>query len=135
AGHSVSVVNPPVIHAFAASQLSRTKTDRTDAALIARFCATQDPSLWTPTPREIRELQALVRRLDALHEMRTQETNRLASGAATTAVARSITTVLDTLTDEIAAVQQQIRDHFTHHPGLRNQRDLLISIPGIGETT
>jgi transposase len=135
AGHRVSVVNPLVIHAFAASQLSRTKTDRTDAALIARFCATQDPSLWTPTPREIRELQALVRRLDALHEMRTQETNRLASGAATTAVARSITTVLDTLTDEIAAVQQQIRDHFTHHPGLRNQRDLLISIPGIGETT
>src|SRR5436190_4115615 len=63
AGHRVSVVNPLVIHAFAASQLSRTKTDRTDAALIARFCATQDPSLWTPTPREIRELQALVRRL------------------------------------------------------------------------
>ena len=106
AGHQVSVVNPMMIHAFAASQLSRTKTDRTDAALIARFCATQQPALWTPTPREIRELQALVRRLDALHEMRTQETNRLASGAATTAVARSITTVIETLTDEIEAVQR-----------------------------
>ena len=135
AGHRVSVVNPMMIHAFAASQLSRTKTDRTDAALIARFCATQQPSVWTPTPREIRELQALVRRLEALHEMRTQETNRLASGAATTAVERSITTVIETLTDEIAAVQQQIRDHFTQHPGLRSQRDLLTSIPGIGETT
>jgi transposase len=135
AGHRVSVVNPMVIHAFAASQLSRTKTDRTDAALIARFCATQHPTLWAPTPREIRELQALVRRLDALHEMRTQETNRLASGAATTAVARSITTVLETLRDEIAAVQQQIRDHFMQHPGLRTQRDLLTSIPGIGEAT
>ena len=85
-------------------------------------------------PAEIRELQALVRRLEALHEMRTQETNRLASGAATTAVAR-YTTVIETLTDEIAAVQQQIRDHFTQHPGLRGQRDLLTSIPGIGETT
>jgi transposase len=134
-GHTVSVVNPMVIHAFAASQLSRTKTDRTDAALIARFCATQQPSVWTPTPRDIRELQALVRRLEALHDMRTQETNRLASGAATTAVARSITTVIDTLTDQIAAVQQQIRDHFTQHPGLRSQRDLLTSIPGIGDTT
>src|SRR5688572_13609018 len=101
AGHQVSVVNPMVIHAFAASQLRRTKTDRTDAALIARFCATQQPSLWVPTPREIRELQALVRRLDALHEMRTQETNRPARGAATSGVARSITTVIDTLTDEI----------------------------------
>lgn len=135
AGHRVSVVNPMVIHAFGASQLSRTKTDRTDAALIARFCATQQPSVWTPTPREIRELQALVRRLEALHEMRTQEANRLASGAATTAVARSITTVIETLTDEIDAVQQQIRDHFTQHPGLRSQRDLLTSIPGIGEAT
>jgi transposase len=134
-GHTVSVVNPMVIHAFAASQLSRTKTDRTDAALIARFCATQQPSVWTPTPRDIRELQALVRRLEALHDMRTQETNRLASGAATTAVARSITTVIDTLTDQIAAVQQQIRDHFTQHPGLRSQRDLLTSIPGVGDTT
>jgi transposase len=135
AGHCVSVVNPMVIHAFAASQLSRTKTDRTDAALIARFCATQQPTAWTPTPREIRELQALVRRLESLHEMRTQETNRLASGAATTAVARSITTVIETLTEEIDAVQQQIRDHFTQHPGLRSQRDLLTSIPGIGDAT
>jgi transposase len=135
AGHRVSVVNPMVIHAFAASQLSRTKTDRTDAALIARFCATQAPTAWTPTPREIRELQALVRRLESLHEMRTQETNRLASGAATTAVARSITTVIETLTEEIDVVQQQIRDHFTQHPGLRSQRDLLTSIPGIGDAT
>lgn len=135
AGHHVSVVNPAMIHAFAASHLSRTKTDRTDAALIARFCATQQPRLWLPTPREIRELQALVRRLDALHEMRTQELNRRASGAATTAVARSIATVIETLTHEIEAVQQQIRDHFTQHPGLRSQRDLLTSIPGIGETT
>jgi len=135
AGHQVSVVNPMTIHAFAASRLSRTKTDRTDAALIAQFCATQAPALWQPTPREIRELQALVRRLDALHEMRTQETNRLGSGAATPAVRRSLETVIATLTEEIAAVQQQIRDHFTQHPGLRVQRDLLTSIPGIGEST
>ena len=134
-GHHVSVVNPMAIHAFAASRLSRTKTDRTDATLIAQFCATQQPALWAPTPQEIRELQALVRRLDALHEMRTQETNRLASGASTTAVTRSIQTVIDTLTEEIAAVQRLIHDHFTQHPGLRAQRDLLISIPGIGATT
>ena len=135
AGHVVSVVNPMTIHAFAASRLSRTKTDRTDATLIAQFCATQHPAPWHPAPREIRELQALIRRLDALHEMRTQETNRLGSGAATPAVVRSLETVIATLTDELAAVQQQIRDHFTQHPGLRAQRDLLTSIPGIGEST
>jgi transposase len=135
AGHWVSVVNPMAIHAFAASKLSRTKTDRADAALIAQFCVTQQPARWTPTPRELRELQALVRRLDALHDMRTQETNRLASGVSTPAVRRSIMTVIETLTDEIVAVQQQIRNHFTQHPGLRAKRDLLTTIPGIGDTT
>src|SRR5437868_14074743 len=37
AGHQVSVINPAAIKAFAASRLSRTKTDRVDAELIARF--------------------------------------------------------------------------------------------------
>ena len=35
----------------------------------------------------------------------------------------------------LAAVHRQIRDHFTQYPGLRSQRDLLTSIPGIGEAT
>jgi transposase len=134
-GHVVSVLNPAVMHAFAASQLARAKTDRIDAELIARYTATQQPAAWTPPPREIRELQALVRRLDALHGMRTQETNRLAAGPLVPAVHASIDAVIATLTAEIDAVHRQIRDHFTHHPGLRAQRDLLTSIPGIGEAT
>jgi transposase len=43
AGHTVSVVNPAAIKAFAASRLSRTKTDKVDAELIARFCQAQQP--------------------------------------------------------------------------------------------
>lgn len=135
AGHVVSVLNPAIIHAYAASQLSRAKTDTVDAALIARYTATHQPPAWTPAPREIRELQALVRRLDALQGMRTQETNRLAAGPLVAAVQASIETVLATLAAEIAAVQQQIRGHLDQHPDLRAQRDLLTSIPGIGDST
>ena len=135
AGHVVSVLNPAVIHAFAASQLARAKTDAVDAALIARYTATQHPPAWTPAPREIRDLQALVRRLDALQGMRTQETNRLEAGPLVAAVRTSIETVIATLAAEIEAVQQQIRDHLDQHPGLRAQRDLLTSIPGIGHAT
>ena len=135
AGHVVSVVNPAVTHAYAASRLRRAKTDRIDARLIADYTATHHPPAWTPAPREIRELQALVRRLDALHGMRTQETNRLEAGPLVAAVRASIETVIATLTAEIAAVQQQIRDHLNQHPDLRAQRDLLTSIPGIGEAT
>ena len=135
AGHVVSVLNPAVTHAFAASQLARAKTDRIDAELIARYTATQHPVAWSPAPREVRELQALVRRLDALQGMKTQETNRLEAGPVVTAVRASIETIIATLTAEIKAVQRQIRDHLDQHPGLRDQRDLLTSIPGIGEAT
>jgi transposase len=135
AGHVVSMLNPSVTHAFAASQLARAKTDRIDAELIARYTATQHPAAWTPAPREVRELQALVRRLDALQGMKTQETNRLEAGPVVIAVRASIETIITTLTAEIKAVQRQIRDHLDRHPGLRDQRDLLTSIPGIGEAT
>ena len=40
AGHRVSIVHPAIIHAYAHAQLARSKTDRLDAELIARFTAT-----------------------------------------------------------------------------------------------
>ena len=80
AGHRVSMVNPAAVKAFAGSRLSRTKTDRVDAELIARSTVAQAPPAWTPLPAEVRELQALVRRLESLIEMRVAEENRLSSG-------------------------------------------------------
>ena len=135
AGYIVSIVNPSAIHAYAASQLRRAKTDDTDAALIADFAATQHPAPWTPAPREIRELQALVRRLEALLDMHTQDANRLAAGVSVVAVRTSIEAVLANLDAQIAQVRRLIHDHVDRHPGLRQQRALLTSIPGIGAAT
>jgi len=134
AGHVVSIVNPAVIHAYARTQQLRGKTDRVDAALIARYCAREQPAPWTPPALELRQLQALVRRVDALHGMHTQETNRLA--VTTDPVVRtSIEALLATLAAQLADLKQRIRTHLDQHPGLRAQRDLLVTIPGIGETT
>jgi hypothetical protein len=69
AGYKVSIVNPSRPKAFGKSELSRTKTDRADAKVIARFCAALKPALWTPPPLEIEQLQALVHRLDSLTSM------------------------------------------------------------------
>lgn len=134
AGHTVSVLNPSVMAAYAASRLSRTKTDRVDAELIAQYGEAHRPPAWTPPPRELRVLQALVRRLDALHDMRTQDANRLAAGPEP-AVRASIDATLAHFDAQIAQLQAQIRDHFDQHPPLRAQRDLLTSIPGIGDST
>jgi transposase len=135
AGHHVSVLNPSIIHHYAKSRLSRAKTDPVDADVIAEYAAKEQPPRWTPLPREVRELQALVRRLDALVGMQTDERNRAHAGGLTPAVQQSIDAVLDHLETQIATVRHQIRDHMDQHPGLRVQRDLLTSIPGIGEAT
>lgn len=135
AGHQVSILNPAIIHHYAKSRLSRAKTDPVDADVIADYAAKEHPPVWTPLPREVRELQALVRRLDALLGMQTDERNRAQAGPLTTAVQQSIDAVLRHLETQIVAVRDQIRDHMDQHPGLRAQRDLLTSIPGIGEAT
>jgi len=134
-GDTVSVINPAAIHAYARAHLARAKTDAIDAELIARFVATQQPPVWMPPAPELRQLQALVRRLDALQDMRTQEVNRLAAGPGNAAVEASITAVLSSLDTQITKVQQLIRDHIERHPDLRQRRDLLTTIPGIGHTT
>ena len=76
AGHTVSIVNPARIKGFARSELMRTKNDKVDAGLIARFCLAMHPQVWVPLPLAMRNLQALVRRVDALINMRTQKLHR-----------------------------------------------------------
>jgi transposase len=135
AHHVVSIVNPAAPKAFAESQLRRTKTDRVDADVLADFCAALQPAPWTPWPAEIRLLQSLVRRRDAVQDMLTQERNRQQAGDLVTPVAASLRRLVTTLEDELADLDRQIRDHLDQHPGLRHQRDLLVTIPGIGAAT
>lgn len=135
AGHLVSIINPAVIKAYAQSHLSRTKTDKADATLIARFCQERKPPAWSPLPEEVRQLQALVRRLESLLEMRQMEVNRLEAGTSADLVRESLTEHITFLDDEIKRTEKLIRNHIDQHPTLKEQRELLITIPGIGDTT
>lgn len=132
-GFVVSVVNPAQIKSFSGAQLSRAKTDKADAKLIAQFYHQMRPEQWTPPPMHVRELQALVQRLSALMQMERQEHNRMDTAPAV--VRPSIVTVLATVKAEIKTVEAMIRDHIDRHPDLKHQSDLLESIPGIGKAT
>lgn len=129
-GYRVSVVNPAKIHAYAKSELSRAKTDKADAKLIARYALRMQPEPWTPPPPAMRELQALLRRVEHLLEMQQMERNRL--GTADPAIVDSLQTVLDTLEKELEATRQRIQNRIDDDPDLKKRRDLLESIPGIG---
>ena len=136
AGYRVSVMNPACIKAFSRSELRRTKTDRVDALVIARYCRAASPAVWTPLPAHIRELQALVKRLESLKSMHRQESNRLDMPELhSDRVAESIYVILSSLEAQIKAIEKEIRDHIDAHPDLREQKELLESIPGIGEVT
>jgi transposase len=132
-GYAVSLVNPAKIHSFAKSELSRAKTDKADAKLIARYAFLMQPPLWTPPPANIREMQALVRRVEHLQEMIQMERNRLDTADAK--IIDSINTVLATLEAELEATHKAIHDHIDNHPDLKKRSDLLITIPGIGKSS
>ena len=131
AGYRVSVVNPLQIKAFGESRLRRQKTDRADAELIARFCEQQSPMPWQPPAAEIKELQRLLARLEAVQEMRVQELNR--RHEATGEALESVERVLDVLNEELAKLERRIQDHIDQNPSLREQHALLTSIPGVGD--
>ena len=133
AGHTVSVVNPARSRAYAQSRGVRTKTDAVDARTLALMCQANKPQPWTPPPMSIRQLQELVRRLDALTQMHTQEVNRRA--VAHEAVVASIEQMLASLEEQIKAIKVQIAQHIDQDPTLRQQRDLLATIPGVGPST
>lgn len=132
AGYRVSVVNPARIHAYAASQLARNKTDRLDAALIADFCRTQQPPLWTPPDPVWLELRALARHLLDLKDMRQQERNRRQAGVTSATVQHALDAHIVFLDQQIDALERQMQQHINQHPSLKHDRDLLASIPGFG---
>lgn len=132
AGFEVSVVNPVLVRKYSESLGERNKTDRIDARVIARFCAERQPERWQAPSKAVRGLRALVRRREALVELRTEELNRRDS-ASEPRVLESIDSVLAHLDAQIAQIDKQIRDHIDDDPTLKEQRELLESVPGIGK--
>jgi transposase len=76
-----------------------------------------------------------VRRLESLVEMRVMEENRLSSGITVGSVRESIEAHLAYLNHEIKRTEELIRKHIDSNPTLRQQSQLLDSIPGIAQTT
>ena len=136
-GWQVSVMNPARIKGFAQSELARNKNDQIDAGLLARFCAALQPEVWTPPSPAWRELRGWVDRLEALKAMHQQESNRLEAHQINqeSALVISVQQHLAWLAREIAELQRKINDHVDRHPDLKQDSELLHSIPGRGETT
>jgi transposase len=134
-GVQVSVVNPAKIKGFAQSELRRSKSDKIDAGIIARFCRAHNPSAWVPPAAEIKAIRDMQRYVDALKDQRTQENNRLQSGVLDSRVQAAVEEHIEYLDRQIERLESEVLDFIDSHEKLRRDFLLLTSIIGVGQTT
>lgn len=135
AGFPISIVNPSCVKNYARSKLRRTKTDKVDAALIAEYCSKESPMLWTPIPKASRELQQMCRELEHIKCLLADEKNRLKSGSHIPAVRDCMDSRASFFEAQIKLLEGQIDSHIAESKVLKRQKKLLLTIPGIGNTT
>ncbi len=136
AGVTVSIVNPAQAKDFARGLAVRTKNDGVDGLVLARFGALLKPKAWTPPAPEVRVLQALLARREALTQDQRREHNRREKALATTTPARILQSLDDTiafLDQQLAQLQRDIDDPIDRHPKLKADLALLLSIPAVGQ--
>jgi transposase len=134
-GHQVSLANPARVAAFRTSEGIRTKTDRHDALLLARFCVQKRPALWHPTPAAVQQLQILLARLDDLLAMRQQERNRLENLRVDALTRQSVQEHIGWLHTQIEQIRQRAHALVQQTSTLAQPCAHLDSIPGIAELT
>lgn len=134
AGVTVSICNPAQIKEYRGSLAIRTKQDRMDSYVLARFVEERQPRRWMPPPQEVRKLKALAARLVVLEKEIGRERNRLEKARFAEDPQRvldSIHKTISFLENEHKALLEQIDDHIDGHPQLKRDRELLNSIPAV----
>lgn len=136
-GFTILLVNPGKAKKFAESMNLVHKTDKSDAIMLARYGESKHANsmYWQPVNPEVRELQALIRRLDALESNRQREVNRLEASEFSEGseyVTQSIKNTIHFFDDQIKAAKSYIDALIAQYPELKRNRALLESIPGIG---
>lgn len=134
AGIGVAVVNPRRARDFARALGKLAKTDRIDAAVLARMGRALDLRP-TPLPDEkTRDFQEKLARRRQLVQMVTAERNHLAQ-ARHPDVKRSIQTVIGTLETQVRSIDKDLDQLIQSCPLWRDKQNLLKSVPGVGDQT
>lgn len=132
AGFSVFVVNPRRIKAFRDAEGLIAKTDRLDAALIARFAHKMSHHLRPLPDAELLTLKALSTRRRQLTELVAMEKTRLKQ-AADAVVIESCREVIAILQEKCAAIEEELIRQIQADPRLAHKHEILRSIPGVGQ--
>jgi transposase len=134
AGLPVAVINPRQARRFAEAVGRLAKTDRIDAATLARFAEAIRPEPRPLPDAEARALEAMLGRRRQLLGMLTMERNRL-STCRDPAVRADIEASIAWLEARVAAADAAPGAAIRDSPAWREKDDLLRGVPGIGPVT
>ncbi len=134
AGLPVVVVNPRHVRDFAKATGQLAKTDRLDAAVLARFAAQVQPAQRPVLDTTTHALRELLARRQQLVTMLTQERNRLAQ-ARDRGIRRDLQQHIRWLERRVHTSDEDLRQAIEASPAWRVRDQLLQSVPGVGPVT
>lgn len=129
----VAVINPTRIRAFARAEGQLAKTDRIDAAVIARFGLKMEPAPQRPHDQTQIDLNALVTRRRQVVTILTSEKNRLHT--APDVIREDIENHIAWLQTTLEKLDQQIAQTIVDNPDWQEKHNILQSAPGVGRVT
>ena len=124
-------VNPARARDFAKATGILAKTDAIDARMLAAMAQTLSPESFKRPAPERQNLSDLQLRRDQLVSMRAEEMTRL-EALTNASIVRGIEAHIKTLSNDIEAIDDEIKTLFVAHEGLHEAELQLRSIPGIG---
>jgi transposase len=131
---AVAVVNPRQVRDFAKGHGLLAKTDRLDAAILARFARDVQPRTVGKTPENQAELMQLLARRRQVLDLQTMESNRLPM-ATSALTRRSVQRVLKLLGQQVEQLDQAIADLIQSDDTYRDKDQLIQAVPGLGPVT
>jgi transposase len=127
-------VNPRQARRFAEATGRLAKTDRIDAAMLARMGAVLDLAGQAAPGKALLELRELAAARRALIKDRAAAKTRLGV-AALPLVRRQLEARLRQIEAQLATIDTAMAERVAEDEEMARKRDILVSIPGIGETT
>jgi transposase len=129
----LAVVNPAQVRHFAQAVGQRAKSDPIDAAVIARFAEAVKPEPRPVPDAAARLLMELVSRRTQIIEMLVAERQR-EKRADAVRVRKSLARHIAALEKELPVIDRDIDTLVRGSPVWREKEDLLVTVPGIGNT-
>ena len=130
----VAILNPRWVRDFARSVGALAKSDRIDAAIIARYARDVRPEP-RGVPDEIsRRLQALVARRRQTSASHVAEANRL-EHADDADIRRLVKAVMKTLEKQLERIDQLLDETIRSSPQWQEKVERIASVPGVGRQT